>query len=79
MNINIQVDKSLFGGGNAGTTGVNTNINQSLGNSSGGTPMININGAPSSGNNNGNNDMMSRLNSGVLPPNSSLMHQRAKK
>jgi len=78
MNINIQVDKSLFGGGNAGTTAISSNLNQSNGTSGGGTPMININVAPTTINN-GNIDIMSRMNSGALPPNSSLMHQRAKK
>jgi hypothetical protein len=78
MNINIQVDKSLFGCGNSGNTGINGNLNQTSGNSGGGTPMININGAPSTINN-GNNDMMSRMNSGAIPPNSSLMQQRAMK
>jgi hypothetical protein len=34
--------------------------------------MININGAPTNINN-GNIDIMSRMNSGALPPNSSLM------
>jgi hypothetical protein len=72
MNINIQVDKSLFGGGNQGATNINSNLNQSNGTSGGATPMININGAPTNINN-GNIDIMSRMNSGALPPNSSLM------
>jgi|LauGreDrversion4_2_1035121.scaffolds.fasta_scaffold326722_1 hypothetical protein len=79
MNINIQVDKSLFGGGggNSVSTGVTNgnNLNLPITNGGGVTPLININGGmgPQGSMNNANSELMSRLNSGVPMPTSSLM------